>query len=547
VIIAVGNDGQFAKYCEVAGRPGLATDPRFARNQDRVRNRAVLVPMLEELMKARPKAHWLAALEAAKVPCGAINNLAEVFADPARAERGMVHAWDHPLAPGVRLVASPLKLSATPVRTDLPPPLLGQHTDEVLARCWAGTRTNRRAAAGRRCLMAQFVLVHGAWHGGWCWQRVVQALAAEGHRVHAVTLTGVGERAHLLTSAITLETHIADVAERHRGGGDGPGRAGGALVRRHAGHRHRRPHAAARLRHLVYVDAVVPRPGESWSSTHASTVREARLAARRLRPTTAGRAGPEQLRAAGRRLRVGQAPAQTAHPGHTYAGAAAFDPQRVAACRGPSSTAPAPAADDRRHPAAGGRPGLLGRRLAGRGRGAGRGTGRPATTPWSPCPPSWPPSCAAAPDPGPSRWPRRRREPRPPRVHSGHEKGMDRIRRSGPGGRRAAVALLTTGSATAPASTFVLLDGSKRTTDDLKGKVTLVNFWATSCVTCVAEMPKIIATYDKYKARGYDTMAVAMSYDPPSYVVNYTETRKLPFQVAIDNTGASPRPGATCS
>ncbi|MES2512428.1 MAG: TlpA disulfide reductase family protein [Pseudomonadota bacterium] len=93
------------------------------------------------------------------------------------------------------------------------------------------------------------------------------------------------------------------------------------------------------------------------------------------------------------------------------------------------------------------------------------------------------------------------------------------------------------GAQAAPNSTFVLLDGSKQTTADLKGKVTLVNFWATSCVTCVAEMPKVIATYNKYKAQGYDTMAVAMSYDPPAYVVNYTETRKLPFKVAIDNTG----------
>ena len=97
---------------------------------------------------------------------------------------------------------------------------------------------------------------------------------------------------------------------------------------------------------------------------------------------------------------------------------------------------------------------------------------------------------------------------------------------------------LQTGTAAAPASTFVLLDGSKRTTEDLKGRVTLVNFWATSCVTCVAEMPKIIATYEKYKAQGYGTVAVAMSYDPPSYVVNFAQTRKLPFQVAIDNTGA---------
>ena len=97
---------------------------------------------------------------------------------------------------------------------------------------------------------------------------------------------------------------------------------------------------------------------------------------------------------------------------------------------------------------------------------------------------------------------------------------------------------LSSGVSAAPASTFVLLDGSKKSTEDLKGKVTLVNFWATSCVTCVAEMPKVIATYDKYQARGYDTLAVAMSYDPPSYVVNFAETRKLPFKVAIDNTGA---------
>ena len=90
----------------------------------------------------------------------------------------------------------------------------------------------------------------------------------------------------------------------------------------------------------------------------------------------------------------------------------------------------------------------------------------------------------------------------------------------------------------APDSTFVLLDGSKKTTADLKGKVTLVNFWATSCTTCVAEMPKIVQTYSKYKDKGFQTLAVAMSYDPPSYVVNYTQTRGLPFDVAIDNTGA---------
>jgi len=97
---------------------------------------------------------------------------------------------------------------------------------------------------------------------------------------------------------------------------------------------------------------------------------------------------------------------------------------------------------------------------------------------------------------------------------------------------------ISTGRSAAPQSTFVLLDGSSKTTADLKGRVTLVNFWATSCTTCVAEMPRIISTYDKYRNRGYETVAVAMSYDPPSYVVNFAQTRKLPFQVAIDNTGA---------
>lgn len=132
MILAVGNDTQYAKFCTLAGRPDLATDPRFATNRDRVRNRAVLVPLLEPVMKSRTKAQWLPALEAAKVPCGAINNLAEVFADPHVKERGMVTSWRHPLQPALHLVGSPMKLSATPVRSAMPPPMLGQHTDEVL-------------------------------------------------------------------------------------------------------------------------------------------------------------------------------------------------------------------------------------------------------------------------------------------------------------------------------------------------------------------------------------------------------------------------------
>lgn len=89
----------------------------------------------------------------------------------------------------------------------------------------------------------------------------------------------------------------------------------------------------------------------------------------------------------------------------------------------------------------------------------------------------------------------------------------------------------------APDSTFVLLDGSRATTADLKGKVTLVNFWATTCVSCVKEMPLLVATYNKYQAQGFETVAVAMEYDPPAWVLNFSQTRQLPFKVALDNTG----------
>lgn len=137
IILAVGNDGQFAKFCDVAGLADLALDARFARNADRVRHREVLIPLLAGVMRTRGKSDWLTALEAAKVPCGPINSLAEVFDDPQVLARGMVHRWTHPLADAVDLVASPLKLSLTPVRSDLPPPLLGQHTAEVLSE-WLG-------------------------------------------------------------------------------------------------------------------------------------------------------------------------------------------------------------------------------------------------------------------------------------------------------------------------------------------------------------------------------------------------------------------------
>jgi crotonobetainyl-CoA:carnitine CoA-transferase CaiB-like acyl-CoA transferase len=133
LILAVGNDGQFERYCAVAGCPELAADPRYAKNADRVRHRATLVPLLAERMRQRTRADWLAALEAAKVPCGPINDLAEVFADPQVRARGMTVTMPHPYTEALELVASPMKLSATPVQLRRPPPLLGQHTDEVLA------------------------------------------------------------------------------------------------------------------------------------------------------------------------------------------------------------------------------------------------------------------------------------------------------------------------------------------------------------------------------------------------------------------------------
>jgi crotonobetainyl-CoA:carnitine CoA-transferase CaiB-like acyl-CoA transferase len=147
LILAVGNDGQYAKFCDVAGRPDLARDPRFVRNADRVRHRDTLIPLLAELMRQRSRADWLAALETAKVPCGPINDLAEVFADPQVRERGMVVSLPHPLAGEVPLVASPMKFSATPVGHRRAPPLLGEHTDEVLAEF--GVEANEREALRR--------------------------------------------------------------------------------------------------------------------------------------------------------------------------------------------------------------------------------------------------------------------------------------------------------------------------------------------------------------------------------------------------------------
>lgn len=132
IIVAVGNDGQFAKFCTVIQCPELAQDPRYATNAERVRHRESLVPLLQERLLTRSKADWLTALEAAKVPCGAINRLDEVFNDPQVQARAMVDRWNHPQQPDLCLVASPIHMSKTPVRKDLCPPQLGQHTTQVL-------------------------------------------------------------------------------------------------------------------------------------------------------------------------------------------------------------------------------------------------------------------------------------------------------------------------------------------------------------------------------------------------------------------------------
>lgn len=133
-ILAVGNDGQFRKFCEVAGIAGLADDPRYATNKARVANRAELIPQLRQATVFKTTAQWIALLEAAGVPCGPINDLQQVFADPQVQSRGL--SFDLPNALGSRTpqVASPLRLSDTPVAYHSAPPLLGQHTDALLQR-----------------------------------------------------------------------------------------------------------------------------------------------------------------------------------------------------------------------------------------------------------------------------------------------------------------------------------------------------------------------------------------------------------------------------
>ncbi|WP_321804970.1 CaiB/BaiF CoA-transferase family protein [Burkholderia sp. BCC1993] len=132
IIVAVGNDGQFRKFVEAGGRPELADDERFATNPSRVRHRDTLVPILAEMVKARGKADWIGALEAAGVPCGPINELDEVFDNEQVVARGMQVSLPHPCGADVKLVRNPIRMSATPPDARTAPPLLGAQTEDVL-------------------------------------------------------------------------------------------------------------------------------------------------------------------------------------------------------------------------------------------------------------------------------------------------------------------------------------------------------------------------------------------------------------------------------
>jgi crotonobetainyl-CoA:carnitine CoA-transferase CaiB-like acyl-CoA transferase len=133
LILGAGNDSQWTSFCAAAERPELALDPRFRTMPDRIRSRAVLIPIVQEIMKRRSSRDWIGRLEAANVPCGPINNYKEVFEDPQVRHRGLKIEMPHPLSGSMPGIASPMRFSETPVSYDAGPPLLGQHTREVIS------------------------------------------------------------------------------------------------------------------------------------------------------------------------------------------------------------------------------------------------------------------------------------------------------------------------------------------------------------------------------------------------------------------------------
>ncbi len=135
VILTAGNDDQFARFCDFAGVPELAENEKFGTNQRRIVNRDELTAIIEEITAKQPSRHWLEGLEKINVPCGPVNDVVEVFADPQVKARGIEIAMNHPAAgtEPVHFMACPMAMSATPPTYRNPPPMLGQHTDEVLA------------------------------------------------------------------------------------------------------------------------------------------------------------------------------------------------------------------------------------------------------------------------------------------------------------------------------------------------------------------------------------------------------------------------------
>lgn len=137
MILAIGNDAQFARFCQIAGHAEWAVDPRFSTNPQRLAYRSELIPMLKQVTVSRSTRDWIDALEPAGVPCGPINRIDEVFEDPQVRARSIRIEMTHPAAGTVPLVASPIRMSCTPVEYRRPPPLLGEHTDDVLTH-WLG-------------------------------------------------------------------------------------------------------------------------------------------------------------------------------------------------------------------------------------------------------------------------------------------------------------------------------------------------------------------------------------------------------------------------
>jgi formyl-CoA transferase len=145
LVIGVASEGIWRRFCRAIGKTEMADDARFAKNADRVENRAVLIAMLAEMFRGRDNETWLKILNAAEVPCAPIQTIDQVFAAPQVRHRDMLIEVEHPMAGTIRMAGIPVKFSATPASVRLPPPLLGQHTDEVLLS-WLGINNDEIAA-----------------------------------------------------------------------------------------------------------------------------------------------------------------------------------------------------------------------------------------------------------------------------------------------------------------------------------------------------------------------------------------------------------------